>query len=219
MLRLHQRILQRLGLFFLLPDAFCDLLGHHHYHNVLCIIIHCHNEGLAHANLFSTTILSPVVNVHLRISLGETFFQRIYVYNLLILLHGFLQNELLTFLKIFGSLAGRFQSHLFKQGYLRSVHCAHNILLYQILGQIKFKGTKCIGGDCYPVLPFLAVCKGHFGLDAQFLFLDFRNILADIQNLVCLAVLPLQAYHVHMHPLGTPLTHHMALNTQIILLG
>ena len=68
MLRLHQRILQRLCLFPLLPDAFRNLLYHYHDHNIIGIIVPCHNEGLADAYLPGMGIISPIFHRHFRIA-------------------------------------------------------------------------------------------------------------------------------------------------------
>ncbi len=94
---------------------------------------------------------------------------------------------------------------------------ADNIPLHQILCQVKVKRAEGIGGNSNPVLPFLAVCKGHFGLDAQLPFLYLCNILAAQEGFQGRPAAPLQAHHIYMLPLFPPIPQHMVLTAHVFL--
>ena len=144
MLRLHQRVLQRLSLLPLFPDLFRDLLCHDHDHNIPGIIIRRHNEGLPYTHLASCRCGAPIINIYFRFPLFKTFLQIFYIYYSGIFFNRLFQNKFFPFFKTLRSPAGDFQSDLFQYGYCLSVQFPHNIILYDILCQIKFKRTDGI---------------------------------------------------------------------------
>ncbi len=107
MLRLHQRILQSLCLLPLFPHTFRNFLYHYHDHNIVGIVIPCHNKSLADAHLPFMGVFPPIFHRHLRVALLKMFLQMFYIYLGVIFLHRLFQHILPAPLHPFGSLAGR----------------------------------------------------------------------------------------------------------------
>ena len=109
MLCLHQCILQCLRLLPLLLNLFRDFLAHNHDHDIIRIVILCHDEGLADTNLLASRRGTPIIHIYLCTPKLVTFFQIIHIYLCRIFLPGFLKYKRFPTLKTFGSLTRRLQ--------------------------------------------------------------------------------------------------------------
>ena len=217
MLRLHECVLQSLCLLFLLKYLPRNLLRHHHNHNIACLIILCHNKRLTHTNFLHIGNISPIVNGHFRIALLKPLFQIIQIHHGRILRQRLRRNKLFPLFKTLRSLARHFQSCLFQQRNLIFSCCLYDIMFYTILCQVKFKITYGPGGNGNPILPFFAVCVGHFHLNPQFLLLNLRNVLPDKQCLAGCPIFSLKTNNIYMFPFRFVTTNHMTFKTKIVL--
>ncbi len=73
MLRLHQGILQGLGLFPLLFLRFRNILCDNHYHNIIRIGIFYHKERLADADQRPGWVLFPIFHGYFPVPQGKPF--------------------------------------------------------------------------------------------------------------------------------------------------
>ena len=218
---MHQRILQRLGLLFLSDYLLRDISGNHHCNHVAGHIILSHDKGLAHAYL--TPIIlhhSPVIHINFHFSLFKAAPQIFHVHHIAVIRKRFRKDKLLPALKALRGLTGRLQSYSRKQGNLLSRRIfTYNILLDQILCQIKFKGAERIGRNGDPILHLLAVHYRHFFLSSLLALLHFRNVLTQIQHLDRSLLLPLNADNGHLLPFFLSVPHHMAFIGKGVLIG
>ena len=74
MLRLHQCVLERLGLFLLLLHLIGNLFGHNHDHNITRLVILCHNKRLPHTDTVTSQIVAPVFRYYFCVSLLKRLF-------------------------------------------------------------------------------------------------------------------------------------------------
>ena len=217
MLRLHQCILKRPGLFPLLLHLVSDIPGHHHHHNIICVIVLRHHKGLPDTHLRLGSFPCPIIYGNLRMPLLKPFPQEFHVDSGVVSLYRLLQHILLPSLKAFRGAAGRPQPGSIKKRDLLPFVYADDILIDPILGQVKFKGTERIRCNGNAVLPLLTVRQGHFFLNAHLFLLQLRDILTDKENLTGSAIPSLQTDNIHMLPLLTAVPQDMAFQKPVIL--